>query len=198
MNKQRNLFILLLAIMGLVIISSNYLVQFPVNNFGLENILTSGAFTYPISFLVTDLANRAFGKFIAKKVVYFGFLIGVSLTLLVSTNFSDIISIRIAFGSGIAFLIAQLIDINIFDRLRKNKSWYIAPLISSTIGSVIDTFLFFIISFYGTQTPWFTLSLGDLSVKLLIALLMLIPFRVLIMYVKEFTGQKKFGLANNS
>ena len=198
MNKQRSLFILLLAIMGLVIISSNYLVQFPVKSFGLENILTYGAFTYPISFLVTDVANRAFGKFIAKKVVYFGFLIGVSLTLLVSTNFSDIISIRIAFGSGIAFLTAQLIDINIFDRLRRNKSWYIAPLISSTIGSVIDTFLFFMISFYGTQTPWFTLSLGDLSVKLLIALLMLIPFRVLIMYVKEFTNEKKFGLANNS
>ena len=198
MSKQKNLFILLLAIMGLIIISSNYLVQFPVNSFGLENILTYGAFTYPISFLVTDVANRAFGKFIAKKVVYFGFLIGVSLTLLVSTNFSDIISIRIAFGSGIAFLTAQLIDINIFDRLRRNKSWYIAPLISSTIGSVIDTFLFFMISFYGTQTPWFTLSLGDLSVKLLIALLMLIPFRVLIMYVKEFTNEKKFGLANNS
>ena len=180
--------------MGLVIISSNYLVQFPVNSFGLENILTYGAFTYPISFLVTDVANRAFGKFIAKKVVYFGFLIGVSLTLLVSTNFSDIISIRIAFGSGIAFLTAQLIDINIFDRLRRNKSWYIAPLISSTIGSVIDTFLFFMISFYGTQTPWFTLSLGDLSVKLLIALLMLIPFRVLIMYVKEFTSQKNLDL----
>ena len=198
MNKQKNLFVLLLAIMGLVIISSNYLVQFPVNSFGLENILTYGAFTYPISFLVTDVANRAFGKFIAKKVVYFGFLIGVSLTLLVSTNFSDIISIRIAFGSGIAFLTAQLIDINIFDRLRRNKSWYIAPLISSTIGSVIDTFLFFMISFYGTQTPWFTLSLGDLSVKLLIALLMLIPFRVLIIYVKEFTNEKKFGLANNS
>ena len=198
MSKKKNLFILLLAIMGLVIISSNYLVQFPVNSFGLENILTYGAFTYPISFLVTDVANRAFGKFIAKKVVYFGFLIGVSLTLLVSTNFSDIISIRIAFGSGIAFLTAQLIDINIFDRLRRNKSWYIAPLISSTIGSVIDTFLFFMISFYGTQTPWFTLSLGDLSVKLLIALLMLIPFRVLIIYVKEFTNEKKFGLANNS
>ena len=194
MNTQRNLFILLLAIMGLVIISSNYLVQFPVNNFGLENILTYGAFTYPISFLVTDVANRAFGKFIAKKVVYFGFLIGVSLTLLVSTNFSDIISIRIAFGSGIAFLTAQLIDINIFDRLRRNKSWYIAPLISSTIGSVIDTFLFFMISFYGTETPWFTLSLGDLSVKLLIALLMLIPFRVLIMYVKEFTNEKNLDL----
>ena len=197
MNKQKNLFILLLAIMGLVIISSNYLVQFPVNSFGLENILTYGAFTYPISFLVTDIANRAFGKFVAKKVVYFGFLMGVSLTLLVSTNFSDIISIRIAFGSGIAFLTAQLIDINIFDRLRRNKSWYIAPLISSTIGSVIDTFLFFIISFYGTQTPWLTLSLGDLSVKLLIALLMLIPFRVLIMYVKELTHKKNIRYANN-
>ena len=194
MSEQKNLFILLLAIMGLIIISSNYLVQFPVNSFGLENILTYGAFTYPISFLVTDVANRAFGKFIAKKVVYFGFLIGVSLTLLVSTNFSDIISIRIAFGSGIAFLTAQLIDINIFDRLRRNKSWYIAPLISSTIGSVIDTFLFFMISFYGTQTPWFTLSLGDLSVKLLIALLMLIPFRVLIMYIKEFTSEKNLEL----
>ena len=104
MNKQKNLFVLLLAIMGLVIISSNYLVQFPVNNFGLENILTYGAFTYPISFLVTDVANRAFGKFTARRVVYFGFFIGVSLTLFISTNFSDIISIRIAFGSGIAFL----------------------------------------------------------------------------------------------
>ena len=134
MNKQRSLFILLLAIMGFVIISSNYLVQFPVNNFGLEKILTYGAFTYPISFLVTDVANRAFGKFTARRVVYFGFFIGVSLTLFISTNFSDIISIRIAFGSGIAFLTAQLIDINIFDRLRRNKSWYIAPLMSSTIG----------------------------------------------------------------
>tara|TARA_B100001121_G_C18447571_1_gene506875 strand:- start:20 stop:616 length:597 start_codon:yes stop_codon:yes gene_type:complete len=198
MNNQKKLFILLLAIMGLVIISSNYLVQFPVNSFGLENILTYGAFTYPISFLVTDIANRAFGKFVAKKVVYFGFLMGVFLTLLVSTNFTDIISIRIAFGSGIAFLTAQLIDINIFDRLRRNKSWYIAPLMSSTIGSVIDTFLFFIISFYGTQTPWLTLSLGDLSVKLLIALLMLIPFRVLITHVKDFTHENKIRLANNS
>ena len=125
MIKKNNLFILLLAIMGLVIISSNYLVQFPVKKFGLENILTYGAFTYPISFLVTDISNRAFGKVIAKKVVYFGFFTGVLLTLLVSTNFSDVISVRIAIGSGIAFLTAQLIDINIFDRLRRNKSWFI-------------------------------------------------------------------------
>ena len=89
MNKY---FLSLSFLMGLVVLSSNYLVQFPVNYYGLQNILTYGAFTYPISFLVTDVANRAFGKFIAKKVVYFGFLIGVSLTLLVSTNFSDIIS----------------------------------------------------------------------------------------------------------
>ena len=198
MIKKKNLFILLLAVMGLVIISSNYLVQFPVKKFGLENILTYGAFTYPISFLVTDISNRAFGKLIAKKVVYFGFFTGILLTLLVSTNFSEVISVRIAIGSGIAFLIAQLIDINIFDRLRRNKSWFIAPLFSSTIGSVIDTFLFFIIAFYGTQVPWLTLSLGDLSVKLLIAFLMLIPFRVLILYIKEFTNEKKISFANNT
>ncbi|MAJ85998.1 MAG: hypothetical protein CL687_03395 [Candidatus Pelagibacter sp.] len=188
---KKNLFILLLAIMSLVIIVSNFLVQFPVYQFGLENILTYGAFTYPISFLVTDFANRAFGKEIAKRVVYFGFLIGIFLTLVVSTNFSDIISIRIAFGSGIAFLTAQLIDVNIFDRLRRKKSWYIAPLFSSTIGSTIDTFLFFFISFYGTEVPWYTLAFGDLVVKFLIAFLMLIPFRIFITYFKDFSAEKK-------
>ena len=188
---KKNLFILLLAIMSLVIIFSNFLVQFPVYQFGLENILTYGAFTYPISFLVTDFANRAFGKEIAKRVVYFGFLIGIFLTLVVSTNFSDIISIRIAFGSGIAFLTAQLIDVNIFDRLRRKKSWYIAPLFSSTIGSTIDTFLFFFISFYGTEVPWYTLAFGDLVVKFLIAFLMLIPFRIFITYFKDFSAEKK-------
>tara|TARA_A100001015_G_scaffold133092_1_gene147673 strand:- start:199 stop:780 length:582 start_codon:yes stop_codon:yes gene_type:complete len=188
---KKNLFILLLAIMSLVIIVSNFLVQFPVYQFGLENILTYGAFTYPISFLVTDFANRAFGKEIAKRVVYFGFLIGIFLTLVVSTNFSDIISIRIAFGSGIAFLTAQLIDVNIFDRLRRKKSWYIAPLFSSTIGSTIDTFLFFFISFYGTEVPWYTLAVGDLVVKFLIAFLMLIPFRIFITYFKDFSAEKK-------
>ena len=177
--------------MSLVIIVSNFLVQFPVYQFGLENILTYGAFTYPISFLVTDFANRAFGKEIAKRVVYFGFLIGIFLTLVVSTNFSDIISIRIAFGSGIAFLTAQLIDVNIFDRLRRKKSWYIAPLFSSTIGSTIDTFLFFFISFYGTEVPWYTLAVGDLVVKFLIAFLMLIPFRIFITYFKDFSAEKK-------
>ena len=111
--------------------------------------------------------------------MYIGFAIGISFTLLFSTNFSDLISVRIAIGSGTAFIIAQLIDVQIFDKLRKKK-WFVAPLTSSFIGSTIDTFLFFSISFYGTGIPWITLSLGDLAVKILVALLMLIPFRLLL------------------
>ena len=165
--------------MGVVVLSSNYLVQFPIKYYGLEEILTYGAFTYPIAFLITDLANRSYGKFIARKIVYIGFAIGVSFTLLFSTNFTDLISIRIAIGSGTAFLVAQLIDVQIFDKLRK-KRWFIAPLTSSFIGSTVDTFLFFSISFYGTGIPWITLSLGDLMVKIFVALIMLIPFRLLL------------------
>ena len=165
--------------MGVVVLSSNYLVQFPIKYYGLEEILTYGAFTYPIAFLITDLANRSYGKFIAKKIVYIGFSIGVSFTLLFSTNFTDLISVRIAIGSGTAFLVAQLIDVQIFDKLRK-KSWFVAPLTSSFVGSTVDTFLFFSISFYGTGIPWITLSLGDLMVKIFVALIMLIPFRLLL------------------
>ena len=156
--------------MGVVVLSSNYLVQFPIKYYGLEEILTYGAFTYPIAFLITDLANRSYGKFIARKIVYIGFAIGVSFTLLFSTNFTDLISVRIAIGSGTAFLVAQLIDVQIFDKLRK-KSWFVAPLTSSFIGSTVDTFLFFSISFYGTGIPWITLSLGDLMVKIFVALI---------------------------
>ena len=165
--------------MGVVVLSSNYLVQFPIKYYGLEEILTYGAFTYPIAFLITDLANRSYGKFIARKIVYIGFAIGVSFTLLFSTNFTDLISVRIAIGSGTAFLVAQLIDVQIFDKLRK-KSWFVAPLTSSFIGSTVDTFLFFSISFYATGVPWVTLSLGDLAVKILVAFIMLIPFRLLL------------------
>ena len=176
MNK---IFLLLSVLMGVVVLTSNYLVQFPVKYYGLKDILTYGAFTYPIAFLITDLANRFYGKLLAKKIVYVGFIIGIFFTLFFSTNFSDLISIRIAIGSGVAFLIAQLIDVKIFDKLRKKK-WYIAPLTSSIIGSTIDTFLFFSISFYGTEMPWLTLSLGDLAVKIFVALLMLVPFRLLL------------------
>ncbi len=176
MNK---LFLTLSLLMGFVVLISNFLVQFPVKYYGLENILTYGAFSYPIAFLITDLANRSFGKIIARKIVYFGFAIGVVFTLIFSTNFSDLISVRIAIGSGTAFIVAQLLDVQVFDRLRK-KTWFVAPLFSSLIGSTVDTFLFFSISFYATGVPWITLSLGDLSVKIFIALIMLVPFRLLL------------------
>ena len=172
-------FLLLSFLMGVVVLSSNYLVQFPINYYGLNEILTYGAFSYPIAFLITDLANRSYGKRVAKKIVYFGFVLGIGFTVLFSTDFADFISIRIAIGSGIAFLTAQLLDVQIFDRLRK-KEWFVAPLTSSMIGSTIDTFLFFSISFYGTGVPWVTLSLGDLIVKVMVALIMLIPFRLLL------------------
>ena len=170
--------------MGVIIIASNYLVQFPINKFNLQDVLTYGAFSYPITFLITDLANRRFGKKEARKLVYIGFSIGILLTTLVSTNFKDIISIRIALGSGTAFLVAQLIDIEIFQRLR-NRVWFVAPITSSVSGSTIDTFLFFSISFLGTGIPWITLAIGDLFVKFLMALLMLIPFRLLILKIKD-------------
>ena len=187
--SDKNLFITLSTIMGVIIIISNYLVQFPVNKFQLQNILTYGAFSYPITFLITDLANRRFGKKIARKLVYIGFGIGILLTTLVSTNFQDVISIRIALGSGTAFLVAQLIDIEIFQRLR-NKEWFVAPITSSILGSTIDTFLFFSISFLGTNVPWVTLAFGDLFVKSLMALLMLIPFRLLIFKIRDLNEKK--------
>ena len=176
MNK---LFTLLSFLMGAIVLLSNYLVQFPINYYGLNEVLTYGAFSYPIAFLITDLANRSYGKLVARKIVYLGFLIGIGFTVLFSTNFADLISIRIAIGSGTAFLTAQLIDVQIFDNLRRKK-WFIAPLTSSMIGSTVDTFLFFSISFYGTNIPWFTLAMGDLGVKIFVAIMMLIPFRLLL------------------
>ena len=176
MNK---IFLILSFLMGVIVLASNYLVQFPIKFYGLEEILTYGAFSYPIAFLITDLANRSYGKLIARKIVYIGFAIGISFTLLFSTDFANLISLRIAIGSGTAFLIAQLLDVQIFDKLRK-RDWFIAPLTSSLIGSTVDTFLFFSISFYATGIPWVTLAFGDLAVKILVALTMLIPFRFLL------------------
>lgn len=178
MLRSKFFYTLATCMAGIVAIS-NFLVQFPVNYLGLENILTYAAFTYPITFLITDLANRKYGKIIARRVVYFGFFIGIILTLYFSTNFEDLISIRIAIGSGAAFLVAQLLDVRVFDLLRK-KIWFIAPLSSSLLGSLIDTFLFFSISFYNTDVPWITLAMGDFIVKVLISLVMLIPFRLLL------------------
>ena len=180
---MNRVFITLSFLMGVVVLTSNYLVQFPINYFGLNEILTYGALSYPIAFLITDLANRFYGKTAARKIVYIGFALGICFTLLFSTNFADFISIRIAIGSGTAFIVAQLLDVQIFDQLRRKK-WFVAPLTSSLIGSTVDTFLFFSISFYATGIPWFTLSLGDLAVKIFVALAMLIPFRLLIGRVK--------------
>jgi uncharacterized PurR-regulated membrane protein YhhQ (DUF165 family) len=185
MTKIKNIpFFILAFSMALVVTLSNYLVQFPINYFDLQNALTYGAFSYPVAFLITDLSNRKYGKNIAKKIVYIGFIVGLSLTFYFSTNYDDLISIRIAIGSGIAFLFSQLVDVNIFDKLR-NKIWFAAPLASSLIGSVIDTFLFFSISFYGTGVSWLTLSVGDLSVKIFVTIVMLVPFRIMLYRIQE-------------
>ncbi len=191
MNKQ---FLTLSFFMGIVVLVSNYLVQFPIKYYGLEEILTYGAFSYPIAFLITDLTNRSYGKQAARKIVYFGFFLGVLLTLYFSTNFSDLISIRIVIGSGTAFITAQLIDVIIFDKLR-DKKWFIAPLTSSLFGSVIDTFLFFSISFYGTEMNWVSLSLGDLTVKIIVTIAMLIPFRFLMKRFMDISSIKKVNLS---
>jgi|TARA_B100001057_G_scaffold339328_1_gene340140 uncharacterized integral membrane protein (TIGR00697 family) len=193
MANKNHLFLILSIMMGTIVIVSNYLVQFPIQYYGLQEILTYGAFSYPITFLITDLANKAYGKVYARKIVNIGFVIGIFLTLIVSTNFSDLISVRIAFGSGIAFLVAQNIDVQIFDKLRNNKIWYIAPFTSSIFGSMIDTILFFSISFFNTGVPWVTLAAGDFIIKILIALSMLIPFRILLYRIKNFSDNNSFN-----
>tara|TARA_B000000460_G_scaffold220211_1_gene171662 strand:- start:29 stop:613 length:585 start_codon:yes stop_codon:yes gene_type:complete len=194
MIKIENRFFLILAFsMALIIALSNYLVQFPIQYMNLQDLFTYGAFSYPVAFLITDLANRRYGKIIARKIVYIGFVLGLVLTLYFSIDFSNLISKRIAAGSGIAFLIAQLLDVQIFDKLRK-KVWFVAPLVSSLIGSTIDTFLFFSIAFFGTGVNWVTLSFGDLFVKIFVALAMLIPFRLLLSSVKEIGTVKKISV----
>ena len=162
----KHLLLPLLA-MTATVVASNYLVQFPLNDW-----LTWGALTYPLSFLITDLTTRLQGAARARRVVYVGFALAVLLSLWLASP-------RIALASGTAFLAGQLLDILVFQRLRAG-SWWRAPLVSSTAGSVIDTALFFSLAFAGTALPWVTLALGDLAVKLLLALLFLAPFRVVL------------------
>lgn len=179
--------------MAVVVTASNILVQYPIND-----LLTWGAFSYPVAFLITDLTNRALGPVRARKVVYVGFAIAVLLSL----YFADP---RIAVASGSAFLVAQLLDIAIFDRLRR-KTWWLAPVASSTVASALDTFIFFWlafaatgipftlfgISFGETGVPWQTLALGDYLVKIGVALVMLIPFRLLLSVTKpQFAAAKE-------
>ena len=194
MIKIENRFFLILAfLMALVVSLSNYLVQFPIKYMDLQDLFTYGAFSYPVAFLITDLANRRHGKIIARKIVYIGFFLGLVLTLFFSTDFSNLISKRIAIGSGIAFLISHLLDVQIFDKLRK-KVWFLAPLVSSLIGSIVDTFLFFSIAFYGTGVNWISLSFGDLLIKVFVSIIMLIPFRLLLSRVKEIGSTEKISV----
>jgi uncharacterized PurR-regulated membrane protein YhhQ (DUF165 family) len=158
--------LLAVAAMIMVVAASNYLVQFPINDW-----LTWGAFTYPAAFLVTDLTNRAHGPHRARQVVYVGFALAVLLSAALATP-------RIALASGTAFLVGQILDILVFDRLRR-AAWWRAPLIGSVLGSIVDTMLFFALAFAGTQVPMLTLMAGDLVVKLALALLFLAPFRAL-------------------
>jgi len=152
--------------MAVIVTASNIAVQFPINDW-----LTWGAFTYPVSFLVTDLTNRALGPARARRVVYVGFALAVALSWIFATW-------RIAAASGSAFLLAQLLDIAIFDRLRR-AAWWRAPFVSSTLASALDTAVFFGLAFAGTGLPWVTWAIGDYGVKLLMALTLLIPFRAL-------------------
>ena len=188
--KDSKIFIIFSILMGFVVIISNYLVQFPFTYFGFEELLTYGAFSYPIAFLITDLTNRKFGIKKAKQVVYFGFLVGILLSIFFSLGSFNLITLRITFASATAFLIAQLIDVNIFNNLRK-KEWFIPPLVSSVVGSIIDTIIFFSIAFYGTEINWISLAFGDLCVKIFVALFMLIPFRILLNYIKDANSNKK-------
>jgi uncharacterized PurR-regulated membrane protein YhhQ (DUF165 family) len=150
-----------------IVATSNYLVQFPINDW-----LTFGALTYPMSFLVTELTNRFHGPQTAKKVVYAGFIVAVFLSIWVSTP-------KIAFASGAAFLISQLLDISVFNRLRQGVWWY-APFFASLSASLVDNTIFWSVAFWGEDLPILTWALGDLSVKLILDLAMLTPFRLAI------------------
>lgn len=158
------------AAMMAVVAAANVLVQHPFTPFGLGETLTWGAFAYPFSFLVTDLANRLGGPGTARRVVYAGFALGVVLSVFLATP-------RIAAASGAAFLAGQLLDITVFTRLRR-AAWWKAPLFASALGSVVDTALFFGLAFAGTEVPWTRLALGDLAVKFAYAVLLLAPFRM--------------------
>ncbi|WP_417415032.1 queuosine precursor transporter [Hoeflea sp.] len=188
-----------MALMAAVVVASNFLVQFPVDYtigaFNLADLLTWGAFTYPVAFLVTDLANRRFGPATARLVVFCGFVIAVALSVWLATP-------RIAVASGSAFLLAQLLDVSLFDRLR-NRVWWLPPLVSTIIGSGLDTLIFFGLAFsqaaniigpgdafasetapllgvFATELPrWVSWALGDLAVKLVVGLSMLLPYGIL-------------------
>ena len=191
--------------MAIVVVASNILVQFLI----LDGLLTWGAFTYPLAFLVTDIMNRIYGAAAARKVVYVGLIVGIICSLIgsqIMLEYGPAVALRVAIGSASAFLVAQLLDIAVFNRLRVG-SWWKAPLVSTTISSIVDTVIFFTIAFsslfngfsqmaaeqimwaqgpvpflnVGSEVPlWVSLAVADWGAKILIALIALVPFRIII------------------
>ena len=196
-----------IMVMSIIVLLSNILVQFLLGNW-----LTWGALTYPLAFLVTDITNRFYGLSAARKVVFFGFLIGIACSLVgtqLQGEFGPLVTFRIALGSATAFILSHFLDISIFDYLRTEK-WWKAPLISSIVGSFLDTLIFFSVAFssififlepsndvswaseqipllgiFLTSPFWVSLAVADFLVKLSIIIISLIPFRYLIIYVKS-------------
>ena len=202
-------FALPVVAMGLVILTSNKLVQYPVHGnlwgFDLAGLLTWGAFTYPVAFLVTDTTNRILGAETARKVVYIGFVFGLVLTITVALGIANDNRVpgttlmkslfedesasqmfRIACASGTAFLIAQLLDVQIFNRLRQLQ-WWKAPVVSSFLGSLLDTVTFFCLAFAGTGLPWASWALGDFVAKLVMIAVLLYPFKLLVALITSRT-----------
>lgn len=165
---RRHQRLIALAIMCALVAASNYFVQ---PQFHINDWLTLGAVTYPVTFLVTDLMNRRFGPQAARRIVYWGFAAALIVSIYLSTP-------RIALASGTAFLLAHVLDIFVFHRLRQ-QAWWLAPLLAGVLASVIDTFVFFAVAFVGTGVPWFTLTLGDLLLKVSLSIMLLAPFRAL-------------------
>ena len=199
------------AAMSVVVVASNFLVQFPVQLLGLGEILTWGAFTYPFAFLVNDLTNRRFGPQAARKVVMVGFAFAVVLSIWLATP-------RIAIASGSAFLLAQFLDVFVFDRLRR-QAWWRAPFVAAVLGSTLDTIIFFSLAFapvfsgldtafgmedgslgfpaslLGISVPlWMSLAAGDFGVKMLMSVVMLVPYRaVLSTLMPQDLGRRQPG-----
>ena len=182
--------------MTLVVVASNVLVQYPFTPFDLGDYLTWGAFTYPVAFLVTDLTNRRYGPRVARQLVIAGFAVAVVLSIWLATP-------RIALASGTAFLVGQLLDITVFNRLRR-QAWWRAPFVGSIIGSALDTILFFSLAFagdpdmsgsvnlFGTEVMlWQSLAVFDFSVKMLIALIALLPYGALLSVILPMERAEK-------
>lgn len=163
---NRSLLLSALAMAAIVLVS-NVLVQHPINAW-----LTWGAFSYPVAYLVTDVCNRAYGAALARRVAWIGFAVGFIASALMAP-------LRIAIASGTAFIVSQLLDVAVFNRLRQ-QSWWKAPLLGSAAASIVDTAIFFSLAFGGTEISWLHLAVGDLGIKLGMAFVLLPPYRLLV------------------